>query len=178
MDCDNKTDPNFESKVWVSDGMAFDYAEKSDGVKQNTGVCFSGGGTRALAATMGQLRGLDHLRLIEGIDYISCVSGGSWAAVPYTYYHTKSSGGAGPVDDASLLGPVTDPGDIVVSKPSDPGQNWLGYAGAERLGTTATQSLVLALFNAIFKWCEDYLKSEDLSLWDPENWKTALKHIP
>ena len=70
--------------------------------KPNTGVCFSGGGTRAMTATMGQLRALAHLGLIPDIRYISCVSGGSWATTIYTYYNGHGD----------LLGPVTPAQDI------------------------------------------------------------------
>lgn len=50
------------------------------------GVAFSGGGSRSAAATIGQLRGLHRAGLLPSIDYFSAVSGGAWAAVPYTYY--------------------------------------------------------------------------------------------
>ena len=45
----------------------------------NCGICFSGGGTRSMAATMGQLRALHKLGLLAKARYISSVSGGSWA---------------------------------------------------------------------------------------------------
>jgi hypothetical protein len=64
----------------------------------NCGVCFSGGGTRAMSAAMGQMRGLNNLGILENARYISCVSGGSWASAVYTYYKT------GPSDDTELLG--------------------------------------------------------------------------
>src|SRR4051794_17191246 len=51
----------------------------------NTGLCFSGGGSRALSAAMGQMRGLRELGLLSRARYISCVSGGSWASTAYTF---------------------------------------------------------------------------------------------
>jgi hypothetical protein len=52
---------------------------------ETVGVCFSGGGSRALSAAMGQLRGLTHLGLIEKTQSISGVSGGAWASTVYSY---------------------------------------------------------------------------------------------
>ena len=57
------------------------------------GVCFSGGGSRALTCALGQLSALSGLpsptapgrTLLEDVRYISSVSGGSWAAVAYTF---------------------------------------------------------------------------------------------
>jgi hypothetical protein len=57
------------------------------------GVCFSGGGSRALTCALGQLSALNGLpsptapgrTLLDDVRYISSVSGGSWAAVTYTF---------------------------------------------------------------------------------------------
>jgi len=56
--------------------------EQRDG---NVGLCFSGGGSRALAAAWGQMRGLHQLGLLGKARALSSVSGGSWATVPFTY---------------------------------------------------------------------------------------------
>ena len=50
-------------------------------------VCFSGGGSRACTAAMGQMRGLHQLNLLNQnkIKCISSVSGGTWASVLYAY---------------------------------------------------------------------------------------------
>src|SRR5688500_13437767 len=58
--------------------------------KHNFGVAFSGGGTRAAAATLGQLRALECLGWLDRARYVSAVSGGAWAAVPYLYLDRKS----------------------------------------------------------------------------------------
>ena len=47
--------------------------------RNTVGVCFSGGGSRALSATMGQLRGLRALGVLDDVLFISSVSGGTWA---------------------------------------------------------------------------------------------------
>ena len=71
--------------------------------RPNLGVAFSGGGTRSMAATVGQLRGLRQNGWLDRVRYISAVSGGSWAAVPYTFYRD---------DLDELLGTFMDPGDL------------------------------------------------------------------
>ena len=64
-----------------------------------TAVCFSGGGTRAMVAAVGQLRGLVALGLLDQVGYLSCVSGSAWAVVPYLYA----------ADGGERLGAVTGP---------------------------------------------------------------------
>jgi hypothetical protein len=49
------------------------------------GIAFSGGGTRSASASVGQLRGLEQNGWLARVRYMTAVSGGSWAAVPYTY---------------------------------------------------------------------------------------------
>ena len=61
-----------------------------------TGICFSGGGTRSCAASFGYLRGLRRLGILSSIDYITGVSGGSWAVVIYKF--ARSS-----IDEDTLL---------------------------------------------------------------------------
>lgn len=59
--------------------------ERQRQVNLRTGVCFSGGGSRALTVTMGVLRALESLKLIPHIDAISSVSGGTWASSIYMF---------------------------------------------------------------------------------------------
>jgi hypothetical protein len=70
----------------------------------NVGVSLSGGGSRALAAGMGQLRALRKLTLhgqslLAQVKVLSVVSGGAWLGVPYVYLPR-----GGP-SDTSYLGP-------------------------------------------------------------------------
>src|SRR5262245_14798773 len=93
------------ARTWASAGTAFTFPEQESGVlppSPNTGVCFSGGGSRSQVATVGQLRALAALELLDRVRYISCVSGSSWACAPFTYYN-------GPSDDTVLLGAVVAP---------------------------------------------------------------------
>jgi hypothetical protein len=72
--------------------------------RSDVGVAFSGGGTRSASASLGQLRGLQRNGwLKQHVRYISAVSGGGWAAVPYTYSKLL---------DEALLGLPTDPATI------------------------------------------------------------------
>ena len=73
--------------------------------KRDLGVAFSGGGTRSASATIGQLRALDRNGWLARVRYVTAVSGGSWAAVPFTYYPgglTELLGADGPLDPATI----------------------------------------------------------------------------
>lgn len=61
------------------------------------GIAFSGGGTRSASASLGQLRALHDLGWLGKARYISANSGGSWAAVPFTYLPSA-------IDDQRFLG--------------------------------------------------------------------------
>jgi hypothetical protein len=91
--------------------------------KRDFGVAFSGGGTRSMSASVGQLRGLARNGWLQKVGYISCVSGGSWAAVPFTFSQ---------YDEATLLGDALEPGQIT----------W------ESLRTTAPRSMNNDIANA------------------------------
>lgn len=56
------------------------------------GIAFSGGGSRSAAATVGQLRGLHLAGIMPSVGYVSAVSGGAWAATPYTYHKGGEDG--------------------------------------------------------------------------------------
>ena len=97
--------PEGRARVWVDTGASFTYPEQDPalgGPRPSTAVCLSGGSTRAFAAAVGQLRGLTALGLIPRVGYLSSVSGGAWAAAPYTYY-------AAPATESEILGAVVPP---------------------------------------------------------------------
>lgn len=72
------------------------------------GVAFSGGGSRSLSCTLGQLRGLKHLGKLDEVTAISAVSGGSWASSLYTYLPES-------IQDDDFLGtPVGNPGELTL----------------------------------------------------------------
>jgi hypothetical protein len=75
-------------------------------------VCFSGGGSRALSAALGQLRGLHQLGLLDKTRTLSGVSGGAWATIAYTFLPEA-------ISDSDFLGGVCeDPSKLTVDEHS------------------------------------------------------------
>ena len=127
-------DGRLSTRVWVTGDDAFVYPEQASSIvrqRGSTGVAFSGGGNRAMVAAWGQLRGLVDSGLIDHIDYISCVSGGSWASTAFTYYQD------GARDDAEFLGPLIEPDRIRRSE--------LDRISPNTFGITATESFMSQL---------------------------------
>ncbi|MBQ4838509.1 hypothetical protein [Pseudoalteromonas luteoviolacea] len=83
--------------------------EHSDSNRANLGICFSGGGSRALTCAWGQMLGLDTLNLLKKARYISSVSGGTWASSIYSFLPQKYS-------DEGLLGEYITPANLSVSE--------------------------------------------------------------
>ncbi|PRP89877.1 Patatin-like phospholipase [Enhygromyxa salina] len=94
--------------MWLDDGVPRFPELGLDDVQSrpSTGLCLSGGGTRATCAAIGYLRGLLELGLIERLRYTSAVSGGSWASIPFSFWQTGAS------DDRELLGPILPPQEL------------------------------------------------------------------
>lgn len=86
--------------VYKSQENNFNFPEKELNLP-STGICFSGGGTRAMTSAIGQMKALDSLNLWSKVGYISSVSGGSWASSIFTYYQPTPNG---PKNDSELLG--------------------------------------------------------------------------
>ena len=55
------------------------------------GICFSGGGYRAMFATIGYLQGLDQIGVLNATTYISSLSGSSWALAPWILSNQQSA---------------------------------------------------------------------------------------
>ncbi|HEV7239437.1 MAG TPA: hypothetical protein VGQ36_09365 [Thermoanaerobaculia bacterium] len=84
------------------------------------GVCFSGGGPRAMSCAMGQMRALMQTPLYDLIGAISCISGGSWFGSIFSFADKS-------ISDADLLGPVTQPGDITLDSAAQMPRTRLGF---------------------------------------------------
>jgi hypothetical protein len=82
--------------LFTSAGSAVAHAGAAR-ANRTVGVCLSGGGTRAASCSMGALRGLRALGLLDDVQFLSTVSGGGWAGSIYMY---------APFSDDDLLGPV------------------------------------------------------------------------
>jgi len=104
----------------------------ADASRKSIGVCFSGGGSRALTCAWGQLIGLSSVaqpggkRLIDDVRYISSVSGGSWAAVLYTFRPNA-------ISDDVFLGPAYAPNQLYYNSNVPGGLN-VNTMGASSLG--------------------------------------------
>ncbi len=132
-----------KARVWVS-GETPSYPEASTALVDrtgNTGICLSGGGTRAMAAGIGQLRGLRALGLLDRVRYISAVSGGTWVSGPLLFSRDPED---------TLLGPVEEPGSLTLKS-----LDVLPYGS---LGHLATRSLKSRLWTY-------YHEVDDSRLW-------------
>ena len=137
----------------------------------STGVCFSGGGTRAMNLALGQMKGLDSLGLWDDIGYISAVSGGSWASTIFTYYNE------GAKNDKQLLGNIIAPGDITMKNLKHMPKGFMGEVISNHLiddvlGRLAEGTLTLGILQKMdYVWIDavgsTYLKP--YGLYDPEN---------
>jgi hypothetical protein len=103
-------------------------------VNPGLGLAFSGGGFRALCITARALQQFQANKLMKSVDYISAVSGGSWASTIYTYYQ---SGNGRPNNDEDLLGPYVPPEGLT--------NDFLGNLSSMRLAFAATARLELVL---------------------------------
>jgi hypothetical protein len=83
------------------------------------GLCFSGGGSRALSAAMGQMRALRSLGVLDKVAFISSVSGGTWASALWVYLPSSFS-------EDDFLGPVVEPQDLSIRTICDQPSNNLG----------------------------------------------------
>ena len=83
------TEPSYDATIYPEAGEN-PTTKHADPNRSPVGVCFSGGGSRALTCAWGQMIGLRNLSvdgtpLLDKVRYISSVSGGTWASVLYTY---------------------------------------------------------------------------------------------
>ena len=114
-------------RVWPTHGAPRVYPEQDlagSSDRPSTGLCLSGGSTRAYAAAVGQLRGFTTLGLIPRLGYLSAVSGGAWAAAAYTYY-----AGLAESDDV-ILGAWEPPETITVDSLAELSPAALAYAAS------------------------------------------------
>ncbi len=89
----------------VADFLSYERSVIERRLQSGVGLSFSGGGSRAMSAAMGYLRGLNELGVLEHADYLSAVSGSAWAASIFTYLPDT-------IEDEDLLGPVHAPQDV------------------------------------------------------------------
>jgi predicted acylesterase/phospholipase RssA len=102
-------------RTWDATQRGFSFPEYSDPElaalefmkRPNLGVAFSGGGSRAASATLGQIRGLRQIGILDKIRYFSTVSGSSFVTIPFTYLPDSWT-------DKTFLGPVIPPENLTL----------------------------------------------------------------
>ncbi len=115
-----------KAKVWDLDQVTNDNGENwypelhgdeevripriANNMDESFGVAFSGGGTRAASAALGQLRALHELDWITEAEYFSMISGGAWAVIPYLYFDEDEVGSE--FSEEKFLGPYRYPREI------------------------------------------------------------------
>ena len=122
----------------------------SDDSKANLGLCFSGGGSRALTCAWGQLLGLTTLGVNTAPRYISSVSGGTWASSIYTFLPST-------ISDTDLLGGYHQPEELSLS--GDDGTFNVNILGPYNLGK-APEGMTLASLAATFGFFTYWYRNE------------------
>lgn len=89
--------------------------------KESLGICFSGGGTRSASLTLGQLRALDKIGVLERAKYMCGVSGGSWGSLPFIYLDKI-------INDSTFLGEYLAPNQITLDNLKQTPKNSMAYA--------------------------------------------------
>ncbi len=102
---------NYKTKVYPNSGSN-STVNNSNPNKKNIGLCFSGGGSRALTCGWGQMLGLSSLNLMDHARYISSVSGGTWATSIYSYLPEH-------ITDQDLLGQYYKPENLSLQDKAD-----------------------------------------------------------
>jgi hypothetical protein len=107
------------------------------------GICLSGGGSRALSCALGQLSALSAMTLPNGqpilspSQYISSVSGGSWASVLYTFLPSAINN-VNITDADFLIDPVA-PGGLTKGSATSNTPGNVSYMGQYCMGTAPQQ---------------------------------------
>jgi hypothetical protein len=97
------------------DGLSLTQLSGRPRTPGNVGVALSGGGSRSAASSMGVMRALHHLDLLRHVRALSCVSGGAWFGVPFTFLPDR-------FDEQRFLGAyVEDPGELRWRQGGEPG---------------------------------------------------------
>jgi hypothetical protein len=116
-----------QKKYIAKEHVGSDWNALSKGSKN--GLCLSGGGSRALSAGLGQLIGLKSVNnnnggsLLDSIDCISSVSGGTWLTSIYSFSENQD------LDD--LLGVYTPPNTLTEDNIGDLSSGSIGHAPSQ-----------------------------------------------
>ncbi len=124
------------------------------------GLCLSGGGSRALSCALGQLSALRTIpdprtpgqSVLEGSEWISSVSGGSWAATLYTYLPQTINGQ--PVSDDDFLISPQPPSALKHEDPSVKDPANVAYLAPYCMGNAPTHFSAREIGQVIYKLYE------------------------
>ena len=118
---------------------------------EKLGVAFSGGGTRSMMASMGQMRALRDLGLLnnENIGLISSVSGGTWAAASYVYRKNQY------INEEFLGVGVRDPS-VLIWNSTEQSPNNLAYISENCMGIIPTQTYFKDLLESAVRLRKTY----------------------
>ena len=108
----DKTIEELQVRRWTTPRGLETYPELCDKrvrKRSSLGFAFRGGGTRAAAAAVGQLRMLEDWGWTKHARYISAISGGAWAVVPYTFLRDE------PGATETFLGKYVMPSELPIS---------------------------------------------------------------
>lgn len=128
-------------------------------------LCVSGGGSRALSAALGQFSGLraqpdpqgTRASMLERFDYLSSVSGGSWASVLWTYAPETTT------DDQLLIAPVA-PSALCKKRAGSSTPGNVAHMDSASIGSAPQQFSNWHLAKVLWKMHEWHLFSH------PERW--------
>ena len=108
------TDEPITCTVWNINNKDFVYPESQIPIfneKEDIGIALPGGGTRACAYSLGVLRALHKLNVLQKTKYITSVSGSSWLNSIYSYQNINTN--------EEFLGEYIPPTELTYSKLSN-----------------------------------------------------------
>ena len=134
------------------------------------GICLSGGGSRALTCALGQLSALSAMTLPTGqpilspSQYLSVVSGGSWAGVLYTFLPQTINGVN--VSDADFLIQPVPPQSLTKGNSANNQPGNVSYMGPYCMGTTPQRFSLANIGVFLYMlWCHSFFDYEVLWSW-------------
>ncbi|HYO78922.1 MAG TPA: hypothetical protein VE010_20840, partial [Thermoanaerobaculia bacterium] len=151
--------PNFKTTLFPLTGDSPDASSpEMPADLQTIGLCFSGGGSRALSCALGQYRALEFLGHMGDVHYISSVSGGTWASAAYTFLPSHYT-------DEDFLGPATTkPGDLTLFERYLHDAAALDYLTPHNLGHVPPRLNFLSDIQVLYDLKEKYGYANDV-LW-------------
>ncbi len=125
------------------------------------GICVSGGGSRALSCALGQLSALNTIpdpsnpsqSLLNRAEYLSCVSGGTWASVLYAFLPEEIDGKK--VSDDDFFITPAQPNDLIKSGGYDSSIGNIAYMNPYCMGTAPQRfslEVIADVLVILWKW--------------------------